>query len=462
MSARITFHGAAGTVTGSRHLIESNGRRILVDAGLFQGPRALREKNWEPFAVDPTEIDAIVITHAHTDHIGFLPRLVRQGYKGPIYATRGTIGLAKVSLPDSGRLQEEDARFHNKHKTSRHDPAEPLYTEADAYNTLKLFKPVHYFAWQELPGKMTFRYKPAGHILGSAFAEVYFENGEQILMGGDLGRYDRPIIKDPTACDFAEYLVIESTYGDRLHPKVDEEEAIAEMLQRAWSDRSVVIVPSFAIGRTQEMLWYFNQLDKKGRFPAMPIYVDSPMATSATLLYNDNDEEHDYDMKVEMREGNSPFRRDLVTFVRDREMSKQLNTAKGPFVVIAGSGMLNGGRVLHHLKAHAAEPSTMIVFTGYQAEGTMGRRLLEGAETLRIFGVEIPVRAQVERLDMLSAHADWSEMVRWLKGFKEEPKQTFLVHGEPPQQAAMAQHIREELGWSRLTIPTQGDSFELV
>ena len=461
MSARITFLGAAGTVTGSRHLIESNGKKILVDCGLFQGPRRIKEKNWEPFPVDVQELDAVVLTHAHTDHIGFLPRLVRQGYKGPVYATPGTIGLCKVSLPDGGRIQEDDARYHNKHRTSRHEPALPLFTESDAYNALKLLVPVHYFSWQALPGKMQFRYKPAGHILGSAMAEVYFENGEQILMGGDLGRYDRPIIKDPTPCDFAEYLVIESTYGDRLHSEADELGTIERILNRAWDQRSVVIVPSFAIGRTQEMLWYFHLLEKEGKFPNMPTYVDSPMATAATLLYTQNEEDHDYDMKVDMREGNSPFRRDMVQFVRDREASKQLNQANGPFIVIAGSGMLSGGRVLHHLKAHLDKESTIVLFTGYQAEGTKGRDLLEGAESMKIYGQEVAVKAQIERLDMLSAHADWKEMVRWLKHFKEEPKQTFVVHGAIHQQEAMAQHVREELGWSRLTIPAQGESYSL-
>lgn len=461
MSERITFLGAAGTVTGSRHLIESNGKKILVDCGLFQGGEALRHKNWEEFPVDPRSIDAIVLTHAHMDHIGYLPKLVREGYSGPIYATSGTIGLCKVSLPDGGRIQEEEARFRNKHRATRHDPALPLYTEADAYNVLKQLVPVHYFEWQELPAGMQFRYKPAGHILGSGFAEIYFANGEQILMSGDLGRYDRPIIKDPTACDFAEYLVIESTYGDRLHGQRDAEQEIKEILQRGYDQNSVIIVPSFAIGRTQEMLWYFHVLQEKGEFPDMPVYVDSPMATATTLLYVEETEEYDKQMQIDMREGKSPFRRDMVTFIRDREASKQLNTMKGPFVVIAGSGMMNGGRVLHHVKSHIDDPSTIVVFTGYQAEGTKGRELLDGAKTMRIYGEELPVKAEIRSLDMLSAHADWSEMVRWLKNFKDEPKMTFVVHGERPQQEAMAQHVREELGWSRLTIPTQGDSFGL-
>lgn len=460
MPQSIAFHGAAQTVTGSKHLITANGKKILVDCGLFQGSRELRERNWRPFAFDPQEIDAVVLTHAHTDHIGLLPKLVKEGYRGPIYATKGTQGLCKVSLPDSGRLQEEEASYHNRHQTSRHAHALPLYTEADAYETLKLIQPVHFYDFKNLPGGVTFQYVPAGHILGSAFVEVYFENGERILMGGDLGRYDRPILKDPTPMDFAEYLVIESTYGDRLHDKGDAKEKIAEILADAERDRSVVLVPSFAIGRTQEMLWYFNELQKEGRFPKMPVYVDSPMASATTLLYMEPGDDLDDDLRVDLTEGNSPFRRDIVQFVRDRNMSKSLNSAEGPFIVISGSGMLTGGRITHHLQAHVSDPSTIVLFTGYQAEGTLGRDLLDGAPTVRLFGHEVEVRARVEKLDMLSAHADYEEMMRWLSHFKSAPRKTFIVHGEPPAQLALQQRIREELGWET-EIPAQGQSFAL-
>lgn len=456
----ITFHGAAGTVTGSRHLLEYDGHKVLVDCGLFQGGRELKAKNWEPFPVEPDEVDAVLLTHAHTDHIGFLPRFVRNGYKGPVYATQGTVGLCRVSLPDSGRLQEEEARYHNRHQTSRHQPAEPLYTEGDAYEALKLMKTLHYHQWQELPGGAQFRMVPAGHILGSAFIEFYFPNGERILMGGDLGRYDTPIIKDPTQMDFAEYLVIESTYGDRLHRDADAKEMIAEIVSEAERNNRVILIPSFAIGRTQEILWYFHLLEKEGRWPNMRIYVDSPMANKATLLYTETDEDHDSDMKIDMREGHSPFRDDMVHLVRDRNMSKELNHANGPFIVIAGSGMCNGGRILHHLKARASDPNTLILFTGYQAEGTLGRRILDGQEVVRILGAEIPVRAEVQRLDMLSAHADYGEMLRWLGGFKEAPKKTFIVHGEPDAALAQQRHIQEKLGWNTV-IPAQGDKFEL-
>ncbi|MBX3115584.1 MAG: MBL fold metallo-hydrolase [Fimbriimonadaceae bacterium] len=456
----ITFHGAAGTVTGSRHLLEYDGHKVLVDCGLFQGGRELKAKNWEPFPVDPDEVDAVLLTHAHTDHIGFLPRFVRNGYKGPVYATSGTVGLCRVSLPDGGRLQEEEARYHNRHQTSRHQPAEPLFTEGDAYDALKLMKTLHYHQWQELPGGAQFRMVPAGHILGSAFIEFYFANGERILMGGDLGRYDTPIIKDPTAMDFAEYLVIESTYGNRLHNDEDAKERIAEIVSEAERNRRVILIPSFAIGRTQEILWYFHLLEKEGRWPNLRVYVDSPMANKATLLYTESEEDHDADMKIDMREGHSPFRDDMVHLIRDRNMSKELNHANGPFIVIAGSGMCNGGRILHHLKARASDPSTLILFTGYQADGTLGRRILDGQDEVRILGAEIPVRAEVQRLDMLSAHADYGEMLRWLGHFKEAPKKTFIVHGEPDAALAQQKHIQEMLGWNTI-IPAQGDKFEL-
>ncbi|MBS1712506.1 MAG: MBL fold metallo-hydrolase [Armatimonadetes bacterium] len=457
----ITFHGAAGTVTGSRHLLEYGGHKVLVDCGLFQGPREIRDKNWEPFPVDPREVDAVVLTHAHTDHIGFLPKFVKMGYRKKVYATLGTVGLCRVSLPDSGRLQEEEAKFRNRHGATRHSPALPLYTEADAYETLNLMEKLHYYQWQELPGGATFRYLPAGHILGAAFIEFYFPDGERILMGGDLGRYDAPIIKDPTPVDFAEYLVIESTYGNRLHPKGDAKEMLLEVAERAMGDRGIVLVPSFAIGRTQELLWFCNELEKEGRWPGLPIYVDSPMANKATLLYLQSEEDHDNEMRIDMREGHSPFRPDMVRLIQDRQFSKELNSSPGPWMVIAGSGMCTGGRILHHLKAHIDQPDTTVLFTGYQAEGTLGRDLLEGAEHVRIFGEELRVAARLERLEMLSAHADYSEMLRWLRGFKEPPKHTFIVHGEPDAALAMKQHIIDELGWQNLTIPAQGDSFQL-
>lgn len=460
MAQAISFHGAAETVTGSKHLLSVDGKQILVDCGLFQGSRELRNRNWEPFDFDPHELDAVVITHAHIDHIGMLPKLVRDGYRGPLYATPGTIGLARISLPDSGRLQEEEARYHNKHGSSRHQPALPLYTEADAFEALKLFKPVRYNEMHDLPAKCTFRFRPAGHILGSAFAEVYFPNGERILMGGDLGRFNTPIITDPTLVDFAEYLVVESTYGDRLHSTESAKERLRNLINDAIDNRLTLIVPSFSIGRTQELLYYINELQREKGIGFIPIYVDSPMGVSATALYDKTLDDHDLDMKLRLDEGDDPLDPDGLTLVRDVNQSKAINTMTGPMMIIAGSGMANGGRVIHHLKHRLGRRDTIVLFTGYQAEGTMGRTLLNGADTVQIHGQEIEVRATVDKLNSLSAHADQGEIMRWLGGFKQPPRKTFIVHGEPKAQQILAEKIRKDLGWS-VVIPHQDQRFEL-
>lgn len=460
MATRIAFHGAAQTVTGSKHLLHVDGKKILIDCGLFQGPRDLREKNWEPFPFDPAELDAVVVTHAHVDHIGLLPKLIKEGYAGKIVATPGTIGICRISLPDSGRLQEEEARWHNKHRTSRHEPALPLYTEADAYETLKRFTPVRYHQDTPLPGGCTLRFRPAGHILGSAFAEIYLPNGERLLMGGDLGRFNTPIICDPEQVDFAEYLVIESTYGDRLHGEENAKERLRAMFQEAAADRLTVIVPSFSIGRTQELLYMINELQRENAIPRMPIYLDSPMGVTATELYARTSEDHDVDMKLRLDQGDEPLNPDGVVMVRDRNQSKAINGNDGPMVIIAGSGMANGGRVVHHLKSRLGDERTVVLFTGFQASGTLGRELLEGATEVEIHGATIPVRARIERMTSLSAHADQGEIMNWLRGFKTPPKTTFLVHGEPEPQQVLAELIRSELGWN-VRVPRLHESFEL-
>lgn len=460
MAPSIQFNGAAETVTGSQHVITVNGKRIMVDCGLFQGPRAIRERNWEPFAFEPHEIDAVVLTHAHTDHIGLLPRLIAKGYRGPVYATPGTIGLCKISLPDGGRLQEEEASYHNRHQTSRHNPAAPLYTEADAYAAIKHLVPVHFFQLHDLPGGAQFRFLPAGHILGSGFVELYFENGERILMGGDLGRYDTPILKDPYTCTHAEYLVIESTYGDRFHADENPQDVLREVIQYIHERQSCAVVPSFAIGRTQELLWHIHELEQRGEIPHVPIFVDSPMASATTLLYNAPSEDMDPDLKIDIQENNSPFRADFVRFIRDRNASKALNTNDGPLMIISGSGMANGGRVVHHLRQRMPHKENVVLFTGYQAAETRGRRILEGADTISIFGDEIPVRCRVAKLNSLSAHADQNEIMRWLGGFQEAPRKTYIVHGEPGAQAVLAERIQRELGWDYV-IPHHQQSFSL-
>lgn len=455
----ITFLGAARTVTGSRHLLSFGGKKTLVDCGMFQGSSELKQRNWQPFEFNPAGLDAVVITHAHLDHIGLLPKLVREGYQHPIYATPATCDLAKISLPDSGRLQEEDAYHHNKHGSS-HKPALPLYTEADALEASRQFEAVHPYETHELPGGGFWRYLPAGHILGSAYAEITLPNGQRILMSGDLGRFNTPLIKDPTLVDQADYLVIESTYGDRLHPVADTKGQLEGFVKEVWDTGATLIVPSFSIGRTQELLYTLFELDQAGRLPRIPIFVDSPMATSVTHVYASNREELDKETLAYLDAGKDPMQPSGLTFVRDRNQSKGLNAMEGPKIIIAGSGMANGGRVVHHLLNRLPDPSTIVLFTGYQAAGTLGRQLENGSPTARILGQEVPVRARIEKLSALSAHADQGEILKWLGGFKSAPKTTFIVHGEPPAQEALQAKIREQLGWDTV-IPGHGDHFTL-
>lgn len=461
MATTIQFCGAARTVTGSKHLIRIDGKGILVDCGIFQGPRELRERNWEPLPFDVDELDAVVLTHAHMDHIGFLPRLIQMGYRGPVYATPATIGLAKISLPDSGRLQEEEAAYLNRKGLTRHKPALPLYTEAQAFEAVKFLKPLHYYQFHDLPGGGTFRYLPAGHILGSAFAEIYFPNGERIMMSGDLGRYNTPVIVDPTSVDFAEYLVIESTYGDRLHEREDVLARLEELIGHTQQTGGALLVPSFSIGRSQELLYHIKQLQDRGRIGRIPIFLDSPMAISASDLYLRSKEDHDKDMKLAIAHGENPIEPEYLEIVRDREQSKAINSRSGPMVVIAGSGMATGGRIVHHLLQRLDRPETTVLFTGYQTVGTLGRELLEGAQEVEIHGSAVQVRARIDRLTSLSAHADQGEMMSWLRGFKQPPKRTFIVHGEPGVQEALAAKIEAELGWT-VSIPEQAELFELA
>lgn len=446
MAQSIQFLGAAETVTGSRHLLALNGKKILVDCGLFQGSHELRERNWLPFPVPPPEIDALVVTHAHLDHIGYIPKFVRDGFRGKIFCTRATLGLARISLPDSGRIQEEDAR-RQSHRNPEHRPGVPLYTEADAFACLDRFVTVRYDTFTPLPGGAQFRFLPAGHILGSAFAEIYFDNGERILMSGDLGRYDTPIIKDPTTIEASEYLVVESTYGDRLHPKEPILPKLEALLERVAQDGSIMLVPSFSIGRTQELLYYLKKIEEAGRLPQIPIYVDSPMGVSATELYESAVEERDEEAELKFSLKDNPLEPRGLRLVHTIQESKGLNAVRGPVVIIAGSGMANGGRIVHHLQHHASDPNTVILFTGYQASGTLGRIILEGADHIRLFGEEVAVRARIEKLNALSAHADQGEIMAWLGRFKSPPRRTFIVHGEPPAQEALRAKIAGELGW---------------
>lgn len=446
MSITLQFLGAAETVTGSKFLLTVDKRRYLVDCGLFQGGRELREMNWEPFPIPPKEIDAVLLTHAHLDHAGYLPRLWKQGFRGSVHCTAATAEIARLALLDSGKLQEEFAKYANKKGFSRHARALPLYTEKDAKEACKLLAPAKFNVQRPLD-KCTFRFLIAGHILGSAFIELWLPNGEKILFGGDLGRPDQPIIRDPACVDAADYLLIESTYGNRKHPDTRPTEALGRLINESMSNRGVIIIPAFAIGRTQDVLFYLNELEQSGKCEPIPIYVDSPMGIDATDIYARHHEDHDLQMEQYEREGRSPLRSRNVNFVHTVSQSKALNQMRGPAIIIASSGMAAGGRVVHHLAARLPNPEDRVLFVGYQAEGTLGRALIEGTNPVRIMGQAIEVRASIDSIGSLSAHADADEIMAWLKRFRVKPKNTFIVHGEPAAQSALRDRITTELDW---------------
>lgn len=462
--ASIHFLGAAGTVTGSRHLVEHQGKRVLLDCGLFQGRKPIRKQNWDSFPIAPRQIDAVVLSHAHIDHTGWLPRLVAQGFKGKVYATPATRDLLAIMLPDSGRLQEEEARYANKKGFSKHHPALPLYTEEDAARCIPRIRARPYGEpFQVCPGfNVTFRH--AGHILGSAVVQLDLEgggaDGHRIVFSGDLGRPNTPIIRDIDPIERATTLLLECTYGDRLHdkqhPQADLGRAVAEMVAR----KGVLIIPAFAIGRTQHILYHLRELQDAGTIPAdLPIYLDSPMACSATPLYLMHREEHDEEMAALMLAGDKPLHPDNLVFARSVEQSKAINRLGGPLIIISASGMATGGRVLHHLKRRLPEADTTVLFVGYQAVGTRGRRLLDGEERIRIHGADVPVRAAIGQIYGFSAHADYDETDAWLAGMGAPPKRTFLVHGEPEALEATRKRLTER-GWN-ITVPEHLQRIEL-
>ncbi|MBS1791505.1 MAG: MBL fold metallo-hydrolase [Acidobacteria bacterium] len=462
--AYIQFLGATRTVTGSKHLLEVGDYRVMVDCGLFQGLKQLRLRNWEPFPINPASINSVILTHAHIDHTGYLPRLVRDGFDGEVYATPATVELSRIMLPDSARLQEEDAEYANKSGSSKHHPALPLYTEKDANAACRLLHSVNYHKRIELTKKLSFEFTTAGHILGSGFVlfDVECADGaiRRVVMTGDLGRYNEPIIHDPSPVAEADYIVVESTYGDREHGDFDVKSKLAEIITETANRGGQILIPSFAVGRTQLLLYLIRELEDEGRIPVLPVYVDSPMASSATRLYLSHKEEHDLEMKDLMDERRNPLATQRFNLARTRDESKALNAREEPAIVISASGMATGGRILHHLRRRLPDERNTIVFVGFQAEGTRGRRLLEGEKEIKIFGQYVPVRAKIERLENLSAHADSREILRWLGGFKRAPKKVFLVHGEPKAQDSLKQKIVEKFGWT-VEIPEYLDQFEL-
>ncbi len=448
---RVSFLGAAGAVTGSKYLLDLGSRRVLVDCGLFQGVKRLRERNWQPLPFDPHGIDAVLLTHAHIDHSGYLPVLAREGYRGPVYCTDATRRLLSLMLPDSARLQEEEADFANRHGYSKHSPARPLYTEADAHMALELLHPVAPHADITACAGARAGYSRAGHLLGASSIRIDVEGGT-ILFSGDLGRMHDPLMRAPDSPPAADWVVIESTYGDRLHSNIDSEAELAAPLARALARGGVVVVPTFAMGRAQLLLHLIARLKARGAIPDVPVYLNSPMAEDATPLYQDYPDEH----RLSAAELAAMAR--VAHFVNSVEESKGLNTRSGPMIILSASGMASGGRVLHHLKAFAPDARTLILFTGYQAAGTRGAALLAGADTVKIHGVWVPVRAVLLQIHGTSSHADYRELVAWLAGAPRAPRRVFVTHGEPAASDALRQHLRRALD-VEVTVPEQGEVF---
>lgn len=462
---RLAFHGAAGTVTGSRFLLEVGSgdapmRRVLIDCGLFQGPRELRDRNWSGPGFDPRAVDAVLLTHAHIDHTGYLPRLVRDGYQGPVHCTAATGDLTEILLEDSARIQEEDAEYANKRGFSRHKPALPLYTVDEAKRAASMLVCQAYGRWFRVFEGVRARYRLAGHIIGSGSIQVEVERAERaplrLLFSGDVGRYDAPLVTDPAVPEPTDVLVVESTYGDRTHPPEPVKTQLEAILARIVETQSVALFASFAVGRAQQLAYLLHTLQEEQRWN-VPVHIDSPMAINATQVYRRYPEEHGLESVRFMSGATSVFGSNVYLH-RTRDESMRLNDLVGPRVIIASSGMMTGGRILHHVRRHAPDPRAVIVLSGFQAPGTRGARLQAKEPTLRIHGRDVEVRAEVRQLSGLSAHADRDELLRWLAPLPA-PKRTFVVHGEPSSASAFAATLGG-LG-HQATVPALGDSFEL-
>ena len=462
MKVKIKFLGGAKTVTGSRYLLEIDHTKILIDCGLFQGLKELRNRNWESFPVSPSEIDAVVLTHAHIDHTGYLPKLVKEGFRGPIYCTNPTIELTKILLLDSGKLQEEEASFAQKKGYSRHQKPEPLYKTEDAERVFPLLQGVAMEERTEIFPHVKITFFPAGHILGAAILKITIQGKNQekkIVFSGDLGRYQDPLFNPPCRVPFADVLILESTYGNRLQKNHKPEDELARAIRETYRKGGVSIIPAFAVGRTQLLLYYLHYLIQKEKIPSIPIYVDSPMAIDVTKLYKEFAHYHRLGAMIE-ESGANPFFHKLLHYYSSQESSISLNQIRGDAIIISASGMATGGRIVHHLYNRLPNEQDSFIFVGYQAEGTRGRKLLDGDTTSRMYGIDVPVKASVYYIDGMSAHADQHELMEWCEGFVSKPKVTFLVHGEEEASSVLSEKLKEEMHWNTI-VPEYLESFEL-
>lgn len=449
----VTFLGGVGTVTGSKYLVEAGKRRLLVDCGLFQGFKQLRLRNWERLPVDPRTIETVILTHAHLDHSGYLPLLVRNGFKGPVLCTAATRDLCGILLPDAGHLEEQDAAFANRHGFSKHRPALPLYTEADARAALPRLTPVDYESQRDLGDGLTLTFLYAGHILGAAMV-MLSHGGTTIVFSGDLGRPNDPVMRDPATIAGVDYLVVESTYGNRKHDPRDPQDLLAEVILRTAGRGGTVLIPAFAVGRAQTLLYHLYRLKSAHRIPDLPVFLDSPMAIDAGDIFHEHRRDH------RLSEAQCHDVCGIARHTRSVDESKAIDRNHVPAIIISASGMATGGRVLHHLKVFAPESRNTVLFTGFQAAGTRGAAMLAGATEVKIHGGYVPVRAEVVNLGMLSAHADADEIKGWLRKFERAPRMTFVTHGEPEASEALRRRIEEELAWP-CRVPAYRDEVEL-
>ncbi len=442
----LTFLGAAGTVTGSKYLVRAHGRSVLLDCGLFQGLKELRVRNWEPPSFEPAQLDAIVLSHAHIDHSGYLPVVVAKGFRGPVYCTPGTRDLLDVLLLDAAKLQEEEAEAAVRYGYTKHRPPLPLFTTEDAERALGRLTARPYHAPFAVAPGVAGRFRRAGHILGAATVELEVDR-TTLVFSGDLGRWSRPILRDPELVPHADVLLVESTYGDRTHAP-DAVPQLARVVNEAAARGGALLIPAFAVGRAQELLWHIRHLEDAGRIPVLPVFLDSPMAIDVTNIYCRHPEDHDLDMATLADRERCPLASRTFELVRTPQQSKAVGAREGPMIVISASGMATGGRILHHLKQRLPDPRTTVLLAGFQAIGTRGRKLQDGARELRIHGRDVAVRATIESLEGLSAHADREELLRWLAGFTGAPGRVHVIHGEPRAAAALAEAIRERFGWN--------------